>query len=314
MNIPKIIQETAKKYGYDRCSFLGMREGAQAFVIGHSYEEKEPPPTGLPTVLLFRDGKVSVISGIEALDLLWYLYKTFCELAVIILSSIRRIFILMRLAFFKKLRTLTSLHAFQTECQIITDFSFIQRYEHLFYIQNLALKWRFNFTIFWWFKITDYNTEMWFQSTPSRGGWQGNANGLLCLDRFNPHPRVEGDRWWCRKSASESRFNPHPRVEGDDKLPSQFHHLFQFQSTPSRGGWQIFALSFQISFLFQSTPSRGGWLRLSILIHPFISFQSTPSRGGWLLSWRNQPGWFDVSIHTLAWRVTLSFLLTQYLE
>lgn len=70
MEIPKIIQETAKKYGCDRCSFLGIREGAQAFVIGHSYEGKEPPPTGLPTVLLLRDGNVSVVSGIEALDLL----------------------------------------------------------------------------------------------------------------------------------------------------------------------------------------------------------------------------------------------------
>lgn len=46
MKIPKIIQETAKKYGCDICSFLGMREGAQAFVIGHSYEGEEPPQQG----------------------------------------------------------------------------------------------------------------------------------------------------------------------------------------------------------------------------------------------------------------------------
>ena len=237
MNIPKIIQETAKKYGYDRCSFLGMREGAQAFVIGHSYEEKEPPPTGLPTVLLFRDGKVSVISGIEALDLLWYLYKTFCELGVIILSSIRRIFILMRLAFFKKLRTLTSLHAFQTECQIITDFSFIQRYEHLFLYPKPCSKvtlqvYDFLMVQNYWLQHRDVvpiHTLAWrvtwvqrsiiadklFQSTPSRGGWQGNANGLLCLDRFNPHPRVEGDYLAGVFRHRKRCFNPHPRVEGD---------------------------------------------------------------------------------------------------
>lgn len=70
MEVPKIIQETAQKYGCDRCSFLGKRKGAQAFVIGHSYEGKEPPPTGLPTVLLLKGDKVSVVSGIKALDLL----------------------------------------------------------------------------------------------------------------------------------------------------------------------------------------------------------------------------------------------------
>lgn len=68
--IPKIIQNKAAKQGFNAVEFIGERNGAQAFSVGCVNEEGEPLPTGLPTVFLLRGDKVTVKSGIEALDLL----------------------------------------------------------------------------------------------------------------------------------------------------------------------------------------------------------------------------------------------------
>lgn len=70
MKIPQIIQETAKMYGCDTVSFMGLSEGAQVFAISHSYKGDVPPPTGLPTFLLLKDDKVTFVGGFEGLDLL----------------------------------------------------------------------------------------------------------------------------------------------------------------------------------------------------------------------------------------------------
>lgn len=70
MKIPDIVQETAKEYGCDVCTYVGMTQGAKAFSISASYEGDVPPPTGLPTVLLLKDDKVTFVEGYEALDLL----------------------------------------------------------------------------------------------------------------------------------------------------------------------------------------------------------------------------------------------------
>ena len=69
MKVPKIIQEKAEELGYKKCFFLGVKDGAQAFQLDHGFEGEEPPPTGLPVVLLLRNGKVSVVSGLEAIEL-----------------------------------------------------------------------------------------------------------------------------------------------------------------------------------------------------------------------------------------------------
>lgn len=69
MKIPKIIQEKTKELGYESCSFVGNVKGAQAFLLNHGFKGEEPPPTGLPVVLLLRGDKVSVVSGLEALEL-----------------------------------------------------------------------------------------------------------------------------------------------------------------------------------------------------------------------------------------------------
>lgn len=69
MKVPKIIQKKAEELGYKNCFFLGMTKGAQAFQLDHGFKGEEPPPTGLPVVLLLRGDKVSVVSGLEALEL-----------------------------------------------------------------------------------------------------------------------------------------------------------------------------------------------------------------------------------------------------
>lgn len=69
MKVPKIIQKKAEELGYKNCFFIGVKNGSQAFQLNHGFKGEEPPPTGLPVVLLLRDEKVTVVSGLEALEL-----------------------------------------------------------------------------------------------------------------------------------------------------------------------------------------------------------------------------------------------------
>ena len=68
--IPKIIQDNAAEQGFNAVEFIGEREDAQAFSVGCVDEDGEPLPTGLPTVFLLKEDKVTVKRGVEALDLL----------------------------------------------------------------------------------------------------------------------------------------------------------------------------------------------------------------------------------------------------
>ncbi|WP_418579888.1 hypothetical protein [Prevotella sp.] len=54
MEIPKIIQETAEKEGCNRITYLGKRNGKDAYTMGYVSEDGSLPcPTGLPTVYLY---------------------------------------------------------------------------------------------------------------------------------------------------------------------------------------------------------------------------------------------------------------------
>ena len=54
MEIPKIIQETAEKEGCNRITYLGKRNGKDAYTMGYVSEDGSLPcPTGLPTVCLY---------------------------------------------------------------------------------------------------------------------------------------------------------------------------------------------------------------------------------------------------------------------
>ncbi len=69
MEIPKIIQETAEKEGCNRITYLGKRNGKDAYTMGYVSEDGSLPcPTGLPTVYLY-DGKtletISIVVSIK---------------------------------------------------------------------------------------------------------------------------------------------------------------------------------------------------------------------------------------------------------
>ena len=54
MEIPKIIQETAEKEGCNRITYLGKRNGKDAYTMGYVSEDGSLScPTGLPTVYLY---------------------------------------------------------------------------------------------------------------------------------------------------------------------------------------------------------------------------------------------------------------------
>ena len=54
MEIPKIIQETAEKEGCNRITYLGKRNGKDAYTMGYVSEDGSLPcPTGLPAVYLY---------------------------------------------------------------------------------------------------------------------------------------------------------------------------------------------------------------------------------------------------------------------
>lgn len=71
MKIPKIVTETAEKHGLNGVSFVGEYKGARVFIEkGVTDEDGFPVPTGLPVLILLKDGKTEVISGLKALELL----------------------------------------------------------------------------------------------------------------------------------------------------------------------------------------------------------------------------------------------------
>ena len=71
--IPKSVKELADKIGCDDPVFVGVVDGAEVYDTSEHFDipEDEPcPPTGLPTFIVYKDGKVSEVYGLDALDLL----------------------------------------------------------------------------------------------------------------------------------------------------------------------------------------------------------------------------------------------------
>ena len=72
-NIPDIILTTARKNGFNSVTFSGEVDGAKAYGVSVVDKDGNPTPQGLPTFLLLKDGKVTMVSGREGLDLLFKL-------------------------------------------------------------------------------------------------------------------------------------------------------------------------------------------------------------------------------------------------
>lgn len=70
MKILDSIRQAAAKLGCNSVSYIGMRRGAQAFSVGYVGDDGMPLPTGMPTIILKKGAELTVVDGIEALDLL----------------------------------------------------------------------------------------------------------------------------------------------------------------------------------------------------------------------------------------------------
>ncbi len=146
-----------------------------------------------------------------------------------------------------------------------------------------------------------------FQSTPPHGGRPSGKRHRQGRDRFNPRPRMGGDRaavqfggrhvvsihapaWGATRSDGlhlrlDRGFNPRPRMGGDQVEDGAVNICLRFQSTPPHGG-----RPFRRRFSgcnhrgFQSTPPHGG--------RPSCAALAAVSAG--------------VSIHAPAWGATAS--------
>lgn len=71
MDIPKIVLDAAHKHGLGEMEYIGNVDGAQVYgERGQVDEDGFPIPTGLPCLILLKDGKTDFVGGVEALQLL----------------------------------------------------------------------------------------------------------------------------------------------------------------------------------------------------------------------------------------------------
>lgn len=66
MKVPKQILDKAARLGV-KPEYVGTDNGAQVYNASAGGADT---PTGLPVFLLFKDGKVTEVTGLDALDLL----------------------------------------------------------------------------------------------------------------------------------------------------------------------------------------------------------------------------------------------------
>ena len=72
MNIPEEVKELAKRKNKTPV-FVGIVDGAQVYRTAPSFDvppDQPYPPTGLPSYIVFKDGKATNVYGLDALDLL----------------------------------------------------------------------------------------------------------------------------------------------------------------------------------------------------------------------------------------------------
>jgi len=67
MDIPEKVIAASKGLG-TKVVFEHHLNGYDVFSVFTPSETEPPSPTGLPTLILFKDGATKVVNGIEALD------------------------------------------------------------------------------------------------------------------------------------------------------------------------------------------------------------------------------------------------------
>lgn len=72
--IPDYIKEKAAQNGFNSIKYAGRLDGSEYYAVGIVDEKGSPVPTGLPTFIKDCDKKLSIISGLDGLDLCSQLY------------------------------------------------------------------------------------------------------------------------------------------------------------------------------------------------------------------------------------------------
>lgn len=67
--IPKIVKETAAKYGFNSVNYVGEDNGSQVFGCSNIGKNGLAVPDGLPTLILLKNGKTKLVSGEDGFEL-----------------------------------------------------------------------------------------------------------------------------------------------------------------------------------------------------------------------------------------------------
>lgn len=67
--IPANVQKEASREGFNRVKFLGSLDGIDYYSVGCVDSNGTPVPMGLPTFIQDDGGRLSIISGLDGLDL-----------------------------------------------------------------------------------------------------------------------------------------------------------------------------------------------------------------------------------------------------
>ncbi len=68
--IPKEVQIIAEREACNAIDFCGIDDGWEVYGIGEVGEDGSIIPTGLPVLVLWKDGEIKIVSGEDSLRLL----------------------------------------------------------------------------------------------------------------------------------------------------------------------------------------------------------------------------------------------------
>lgn len=68
-NIPSAIRNEAARQGFNSVEYAGCLDGSEYYSVACVSDDGTHLPTGLPTFIKDNNGELSVISGMDGLDL-----------------------------------------------------------------------------------------------------------------------------------------------------------------------------------------------------------------------------------------------------
>lgn len=68
-SIPTTVQKEAARNGFNSVEYSGRLDGFDYYSVGCVDSSGTPVPTGLPTFIKDNGGRLSIISGLDGLDL-----------------------------------------------------------------------------------------------------------------------------------------------------------------------------------------------------------------------------------------------------